>query len=267
MKNIVSFLFLTYNRSDLLAKAVESLREAIARAHLEAELVVSDDASNQEHQSAIDALGFDVQTIAKVNSGLGANQNRGIACCSGDNIFQIQDDLIFVGQPADLTDALEVLGSDPEIGIVQLTEVSSDLELERRMTPRGVLYEVFRNDHLPWHRNCGVRPYSDLPHVKSARFVKDIGPYVEGLPMTLTEQDFKRRVACQSRWRVAQITGRRMFIHLGADHSHNPGGKRSKLVSLLHMAPYVGTRIEPTLRNMWKKADHVAAVLASRILS
>jgi GT2 family glycosyltransferase len=267
VNEIISFLFITYNRSDLLTRAFTTLREAVLKAGLPAEFVVSDDASSPEHQEVINRLGFDTRAMATVNVGLGANQNKGLACCKGELIFQIQDDLIFVGQPSDLTDAIRVLQSDPEVGIVQLTEVWSDMLSERRLTQGGVEYDVFRNDRLPWNRDCGLRPYSDLPHLKSVHFVEEIGPYLEGVAMALTEQDFKRRVASQGRWRVAQMSSRKLFIHVGTEHSLNPRDKRNKLVALLHKIPYAGKWIEPALRKTWRKADHLAAMLASRLLS
>jgi GT2 family glycosyltransferase len=263
---MISFLFITYNRSDLLIKAFTALREAVLKTGLSAEFVVSDDASGPEHQSIINNLGFETHLMATVNSGLGANQNRGLARCKGELIFQIQDDFIFVGQPSDLTDAIQILQSDPEIGIVQLTDVRSDIPSERRATQGGVAYDVFRNDRLPWDRDCGLRPYSDCPHVKSVHFVEEMGPYREGVAMTLTEHDFKRRVANQGRWRVAQMCSQKLFIHIGAEHSFNPGGKRNKLVALLHKIPYAGKWIEPALRKAWRKTEHLAATLASRLL-
>jgi hypothetical protein len=263
---MISFLFITYNRSDLLAQALTTLREAVLKAGLSAEFIVADDASGAEHQKAITNLGFDKHAVAPVNSGLGANQNRGLANCTGELIFQIQDDWIFVGQPPDLADAIHVLQSDPEVGIVQLTEVWSDLPSERRVTEGGVTYEVFRNDRLPWNRDCGLRPYSDCPHLKSVQFIQEMGPYLEGVRMGVTENDFKRRVANQGRWRVAKLYSRKLFVHIGAEHSLNPGGKRNKLVALLHRIPG-GELIERALRNVWRRTDHLAAVVASRLLA
>lgn len=266
-KKMISFLFITYNRSDLLIKSFSSLREAALNLGVPVEFVVSDDASSPEHQIVINGLGFDKYVIASVNSGLGSNQNRGLENCTGELIFQIQDDWIFVGQPSDLTDAIQVLQSDPEVGIVQLTDVMSDLPSDRRVTPSGVVYDVFRNDRLPWNRDCGLRPYSDCPHIKSIRFIEEIGPYKEGVVMAVTEHDFKRRVATQGRWRVAHMNSRKLFIHIGAEHSLNPGGKRNKLIAFLHKIPFVGKWIESIIRKIWRGADHLAAVVASRLLS
>lgn len=43
--------------------------------------------------------------------------------------------------------------------------------------------------------------------------------------------------------------------------------KRNKLVALLHKIPYAGKWIEPALRKTWRKVDHLAAMLASHLLS
>lgn len=263
---MISFLFITYNRSDLLVKSFSSLREAALNLGVPVEFVVADDASDREHQMIINRLGFDTRSISDVNRGLGSNQNSGIASCKGELIFQIQDDWIFVGQPSDLTDAIQVLQSDPKVGIVQLTDVMSDLPSVRRVTSSGVAYDVFRNDRLPWNRDCGLRPYSDCPHIKTTRFVEEMGPYLECVPMTVTEHDFKRRIATQGRWCVAQMSSRKLFIHIGAEHSFNPGGKRNRLIALLHKIPFVGKWVEPILRKIWRGADHLAAVVVSRFL-
>ncbi|UZR28730.1 glycosyltransferase family 2 protein [Methylococcus mesophilus] len=265
MNKVHSFLFITYNRSELLTKSFTSLREAVLALGLPVEFVVSDDASSLEHQVVINSLGFDVLSISDINRGLGANQNRGIASCKGGFIFQIQDDWIFVGQPSDLTDAVQVMESDPEVGIVQLTDVSSDLPSERRITRGGVMYDVFRNDQLPWDRDCGLRPYSDHPHVKRISFVKEIGSYLEGVAMGVMENDYKRRIATQKRWRVAQMTSKRIFIDYEAEHSLNPGGKRHELVVLLHKIPFVGKWIEWFIRQIWRRVDHLAAVVIARL--
>jgi glycosyltransferase involved in cell wall biosynthesis len=264
---IISFMFISYNRSELLAKALASLRKAVLRTELSAEFVVADDGSTVKHQKVIRSLGFDIYSVASVNMGLGANQNRGLSQCKGEFVFQVQDDWIFVGEPTDLIDAIQILHSDPEIGIVQLTEVGSDLPSERRVTQSGIEYDVFKNDRLPWNRYCGVRPYSDCPHVKSSRFINDLGPYLEGVKMGVTENDFKRRVANQGRWRVAKMCSRKLFVHIGAEHSLNPGGKRNKLFLILHKIPLVGKLVDKFLRLIWKKADHFAAIITSRILS
>ena len=263
---MISFLFISFNRSELLSKAFSAIRPTALRTGLEIEFVVADDASTCEHQKVITNLGFNTVSIAKVNAGLGSNQNRGLANCIGEFIFQLQDDWVFVGQASDLTDAIQVLKSDPEIGIVQLTDVWSDLSTELRVTQGGVQYVVFKNDHVPWNRNCSLRPYSDCPHVKSSQFVAEIGSYLEGVTMGVTENDYKRRVANQLRWKVAKLHSQSSFIHIGAEHSHNPGGQRNRLILFLYKFPVLGDAIILIIKAIWRKLDHLTAIATSRLV-
>ncbi len=255
----LSVLYITYNRSDLLLKSIRSFIPTLTSTKLKFEVIVTDDASTIEHvqtiklESAIDKF-----ISSESNGGLGVNTNRGLNACAAPIILQLQDDWIFAGQHSDLTDVLQVMQSDPEIGIIQLTDnCSFDLPTERRLTSTGIAYEVFTNDRLPWNRDCGLRPYSDCPHIKSALFVKYIGPYLEGISMGVTENDFKRRVATQGRWRVAKMCREYIFIHIGAEHSLNPGGNRHRLIVLLHKIPVIGKAIESLIRKSWRYTDHI----------
>jgi glycosyltransferase involved in cell wall biosynthesis len=259
MNEYISCLFITYNRSDLLAKTFEALKDGIANSGLVAEFVVSDDSSSPTHQIAISKLTFDAMAVAKCNSGLGANQNRGLALCKHQFILQVQDDMLFIGCPLELSASIELLKSDGEIGIVQLTPVHSDLPFERRMI--GVHeFVIFVNDGLPWLRNCGVRPYSDLPHIKRREFVTDLGPYLEGVSMPDCENDYKRRVARQRKWKVAQLVSSGSFKHLGEDVSYNLGGKRHPLLRSISSLPVFGTKLEMGFRKIYIQIDHAAAV-------
>ena len=84
--------------------------------------------------------------------------------------------------------------------------------------------------------------------------------------MGVTENEFKRRVANQVRWRVAHMCSRKLFIHIGAEYSHNPGGQRNKLVAFLHEIPFVGKGLVLALRTIWRKVDHLAALITYRLL-
>ena len=255
----ISCLFITYNRSDLLVITYTALRNAISRMQLMAEFIVADDNSSLVHQKEISKIGFDTISVARSNAGLGANQNRGLALCKGQFFLQIQDDWLFIGDPMDLADAIALLKSDPDIGIVQLTPVHSDLPFERRKIGSHE-FVVFKNDGLPWLRNCGVRPYSDCPHIKRFEFVEDLGPYLEGVPMAVCENDYKRRVARQNRWKVAQLVGSSTFKHLGEEVSHNPGGKRHPVIKAMLSLPVGGKMLERAVRKVYVQLDHAAAV-------
>ena len=262
----ISIIFITYNRSHFLKKSFTALKKAALKIGLQPYFIVADDCSSQKHLNLIKKLGFDLVLSAEVNSGLGANQNQALISVSSEYILQLQDDWVIIGNPTLLLESINILKQDASIGIVQLTPVGCDMPFEIRVTNTGYKYKVYKPDRAPWHRACTLRPYSDQPHIKSAHFVNDIGLYLEGVSMPKTENDYKYRVANQGRWRVAQILDTNLFKHIGEEHSLNPGGKENKLVTLLHKIPFLGKRINPALRIIWQKIDHLAAIIASRLL-
>lgn len=259
---LLSVVFISYNRSELLVRSVTSTVRAIEKLGVTYEIIIADDCSSAVHAEAIDAMGADKVVKPAQNSGLGANVNSGLRACNGKYILQIQDDWEFVGSKAALFQAIEVLRVNRSVGIVQLTPVHSDLRPKSYATDSGKLL-VFKNDGLPWNRSCGVRPYSDCPHLKRSEFVADMGEYLEGVPMGVCENDFKRRVAVQRKWRVALLAELEMFVHLGAEVSLNPGGKRNPLVIRIRSIPLLGNGLEQIARKAFHQLDHLCAVIYS----
>lgn len=261
---MISVVFITFNRSQLLLRAIASLRPALEGLGCPYELIVADDCSDPEHLEAIRSLEGVTLVQAVVNSGLGANANAGLRACRGEWILQVQDDWEYAGNSHDIARAIDVMEQDSSVGIVQLTPVHSDLPSARRESMSGA-HVVFANDGLPWRRACNLRPYSDCPHIKRREFVDRVGPYLEGVPMTVCESDYQRRVSCQRTWRVAQLLGSPLFVHLGEAHSLNPGGRRHPVVKLLHSIPIVGGLSERCLRWFLSRADHVCAVVCGYV--
>jgi GT2 family glycosyltransferase len=241
-------------------EAVESLRSRLDCLACSYELIVADDCSSAGHSATIDSIPNARVVRTPRNSGLGANANNGLTSATGELILQIQDDWECNVDHSVLNSALAFIRANEDIGIVQLTPVGTDLPTERRSLD-GQFFRVFQNDRLPWMRRCGVRPYSDQPHLKRAEFVRDVGPYLEGVPMTIGENEYKRRVAGQARWKVAMTEGAPCFDHAGADSSLNPGGRRHPIVNALHRLPGGETIIEPLLRRLAHGVDHFAATL------
>lgn len=216
----LSVLYITYNRSELLQESLYSLKKAIEDTELDCEFVLSDDASTDQHKNILQTLGFDVVSIASQNAGLGANCNRGLGSCSGDYIMQLQDDWLYNAGAREIIAALEIFQLQPKVGIIQFNQTGSDLPRHRISSPHGFNFDLLANDHLPWGRRCSIRPYSDQPHIKRREFVADIGGYMEGVPMEVMENDYKKRVANQSKWHVAQLVqSEPIFRHLGEQKS------------------------------------------------
>lgn len=257
----ISVLFISYNRADLLEITFQAIRERMDFGDLRVEFIVSDDASDAEHLSRIRSLPFHKHVLATANKGLGNNQNKGIAAASGSYILQIQDDCQFVGDSTLIYKALEILQTDSDVGIVQLTDQTPDVDHDVRYLRDGTRYLVFKNDMIPQRRDSAARPYSDQPHLKRMQFCEDIGPYREGVPMTDMELDYGQRVACQQRWRVAAITQAHSFRHLGATRSFNPCVLRARRLERIERYPLLGPflrRLRPVARRLrdWIKAKY-----------
>lgn len=260
----LSVLFVTYNRSNLLKKAVGSLIPFLERTALKYEVVVADDYSAPEHKELMRALPVDRIVGGSANVGTGANTNRGLEECRAPFILQIQDDWEYLGTEAELIWAAALLENDPEIGVLQLAQTNSDLPASERSF-RNNGYVVFRNDGLFWNRSCGVRPYGDIPHLKRRGFIDDIGPYLEGVPMGVGENDFKRRVATQRKWKVAQIGRLPLFRHLGEVASFNRASLSHPVVRVLRAIPLFGPGLERVLRRAITGLDHGCARMWSPV--
>lgn len=248
---LISCLYITYNRSDLLEESFSILRKKLHKIGLNVEYVVADDASDEEHVERIRRMPFDEFVLGDKNVGLGGNCNRGLKACSGELVLQMQDDWRLVRGGELIAHAVMVLQDDPEIGIVQLRPTYSDLPIEVRHTRDGVRYEVYANDHLPWIRGSGLRPYSDNPHIKTRAFIEGIGAYTSGVPMEETELEYKKRVANQHQWRVAGVPA--VFERMGG--SYRTGLPPSMSRRMLGRIPLVFN----LAKKIYLKSDAIAA--------
>lgn len=248
----VSVLFITYNRSDLLEIAFQSIRERMDFGNLHVEFVVSDDASDPAHLSRIRSLPFDKHLLSETNKGLGANTNKGIVATKGRYILQIQDDFEFVGARSLILTALQIMEVDRDVGIIQLTNETPGVPHEVRSLEDGTRYLVFENDGIPL-RDSGARPYSDRPHLKRRQFCKDVGPYREGMRLDVMELTYQQQVACQKQWRVATIAQASAFNNLGTERSFNPCQVRARRLERIESYPLVGPvfrRLRPAMRRV-----------------
>jgi glycosyltransferase involved in cell wall biosynthesis len=259
----ISVLITTYNRSELLLPTLKNLESILELLPYSSEVVIADDCSNSAHREVIDSIPSVRVVRTEQRSGLGANTNNGLSHCAGRLVLQVQDDWKCQADHSFLNDVYEFIGLSSDVGVVQLTAVGTDLPVEHRFFGE-TSFRVCRNDHLPWMRHCSVRPYSDQPHLKRREFIESVGPYLERVPMAVSENDYKRRVANQSRWKVALLEGPSRFVHTGAEVSLNPGGQRHLAVEALRRLPGAKAYVEPSLRNLVRRVDHFAATLLSR---
>lgn len=236
----VSILFISYNRSDLLKISRRSLQDRMDFGALRVEYILTDDGSDPPHLVGLGQIPWDEAILWPVNTGLGANCNRGLAAARGEFILQIQDDCEFVGSPFLLQTALEIMYSDAEIGVIQLTNQTPMVSHSIRHLSDGTPYWVFANDGLPRPRECGNRPYSDQPHLKRRVFVEDLGAYAEGVPMAAMEIGYQQRVACQAKWKIAHLPQEMAFRHRGEERSFNESVLRAKRLARQEHHPVYG---------------------------
>jgi len=195
---LVSALFITYKRFDLLKKAVEGFRRNTAYPNLE--LVIADDGSGPEIQSQIRTLPADVFALAPKNRGLGANNNNGLHHCRGKYILMIQDD--WEGQgPADyLLNSVKVMEANPHIGIINFAGGNHPPDLNQRLSESDepcYVTQARANTHKIEYL------YADQPHIRSRAALEHVGFYIEHRDQDQCEIDYCIRWQQQTRFLTA----------------------------------------------------------------
>jgi len=205
---VVSVLFVTYKRIDLLKKAVESFRQNTDYPRLE--LVIADDGSGPEMQAEIRRLPVDVFALAPKNRGLGANNNNGIRHCNGKYVLMVQDDWECRGPVDYLTNAVSVFEANPQLGFINFAGAPhpADLNLPLKgsaepcyVTPRP--YEGSDKEEFL---------YCDQPHLRSRTSLDAIGPYIEDRDMEKCETDYNFRWREQTQFLTAVFPGYYMKV-------------------------------------------------------
>jgi len=200
---LVSVLFVTYKRIDLLKKAVESFRQNTDYPRLE--LVIADDGSGPQMQVEIRKLPVDVFALAPKNRGLGANNNNGIRHCNGKYVLMVQDDWECRGPVDYLTNAVSVFEANPQLGFINFAGAPhpADLNLPLKgsaepcyVTPRP--YEGSDKEEFL---------YCDQPHLRSRTSLDAIGSYIEDRDMEKCETDYNFRWKHQTQFLTAVFPG------------------------------------------------------------
>lgn len=215
---LVSVLFVTYKRVDLLERAVHSFRKNTSYPRLE--VVIADDGSGPEIQARIRKLPADVFALSPVNQGLGPNNNNGIAHCSGKYILMIQDDWECFGPPDYLRNAVRVMEANPTVGTINFC---------------GAPHPTDPKDKLAGSENppCYLTPkpydnpvkeeflYSDQPHLILREAQDFIGPYIYHRYIENSENDYCARWKAQSKYSAAMFPDyyRKIFVEIDTSRS------------------------------------------------
>lgn len=213
---LVSALFITYKRIDLLREAVRTFHEHTDYPNLE--VIIADDASPLEIQEQIGALQADKKLLPTRNRGLGANINQGMAACRGEFILMIQDDWMCRGPRDYLRNCVLLFQRYATVGMISFTFTLAKVdqcEVLEDLPERAVLYP-----ENPADRDYPFL-YSDQPHLRR-RSVNDlVGPYLEDRDMVKCEQDYERRWEAQTVYRTAMVPAYlgRTFTNAGTERS------------------------------------------------
>jgi glycosyltransferase involved in cell wall biosynthesis len=195
---LVSALFITYKRFDLLKKAVEGFRRNTAYPNLE--LVIADDGSGREIQAQIRTLPADVFALARKNAGLGANNNNGLRHCHGKYILMIQDDWECQGPTDYLLNCVKVMEANPQVGIINFAGAVHPADLKQPLIGSD---EPCYVTPTPAKTNKIEYLYADQPHIRSRAALEHVGFYIEHRDQDQCEIDYSIRWQQQTRFLTA----------------------------------------------------------------
>jgi glycosyltransferase involved in cell wall biosynthesis len=228
----LTVVFITYNRSDLLATSFQAIRASKKLAGVK--VLCSDDFSKPEHLAKIERMGFDRVVAAQRNGGLGRNNNKGLKACDSKYVLMVQDDCKMVNDQA-VVDAMTVLQADPSVGMVRLYGDPAPFPLIERKA-QGVRYWVADHTSEAYARlKAGPvrkRVYSDQPHVRRRELhEKVVGYYAEGVPLEPTEMDYEDRMDAQSELFAAFLSPHEInhFVHLGEHASFRTSTMKQRM--------------------------------------
>lgn len=224
---LVSVLFITYSRFELLKRSVEHFLKNTDYPSLE--IVIADDGSGPAVQTKIRTLPADVFALAPKNRGLGANNNNGLRHCTGKYILMIQDDCICRGPSDYLRNTIAVMEANPEVGIVNYYGSHHSIDDTRRLPgsrehcyPFSVPFVDGLKEHFF---------YTDQPHVMSRSALEYVGYYLESRDIEQSEEDYNHRWRDQGKFLTAMFPAyyNKLFIHEGAEQSFRTSRFRYKV--------------------------------------
>ena len=212
---LVSVVFVSYNRVNLLRQSVQAFRDCCTYPHLE--FVLADDGSSATQQEQMSGLGFDQLLFSRRNIGMGANTNKGIRAAKGDYVFQIQDDFLCTRRCDFIQEGLEILRDCSQVGMVRFHNVKHLPNYRTTTTDSEMSVRLLDFEQPPG--NLSLYVYCDSPQLKAKNFHETLGWYREDLPLGETEDEFCRRFLAQRDLAIAvpehQLESGEMFVHIG----------------------------------------------------
>ncbi|MFZ0661638.1 MAG: glycosyltransferase family A protein [Acidobacteriaceae bacterium] len=214
---LVSVLFITYKRFDLLEQSLRRFQENTDYPNLE--VVIADDGSGAETQRRIRSLPADVFALSPKNRGLGANNNNGLKHCTGKYILMIQDDCVCAGPSDYLKNTIQVMEANPNVGIVNYCGAPHPLDKQKALAGSSEPCYIAPRPYEDGKKEYFL--YTDQPHVVSRAALQHVGYYRELRDMVECEEDYNRRWRDQTCFATAVFPPyyKRVYVHEGAAQS------------------------------------------------
>jgi len=181
----VTLLITHYKRSKSLEKLLKSFHDLNCTFD---EIIVSDDASGDEHLDYIKKLNgiFDFRLITTpTNKGLANNINKGQDSVKSPYTLYIQEDFVPKSTfPEHFVDALNIMKEDPRWDLITLYSYAPYPYM--KPYKHGFSEKIFKS--APWYtQNLKFFLYGDHPHLRKSSFLQKFGRYEEGLNTDQTE--------------------------------------------------------------------------------
>lgn len=230
---LVSIIIVGYNRLDLLKQTVFSFIEHTSYPRNKLELILCDDGSPKEAEEEMRKMPFDKFLFSKKNQGLGANTNKGIKAATGEFILQLQDDFFLIPGFEDyLEKGVKVLQHNQELGMIRFRLGVEYTYKSSTQMEEGIIKILSKTQD---NKSLNNFLYSDWPHLKRKEFHIDLGLYIEGKKMELTELDMGIKFFNQDKYEVAIIEGfENIFNHIGENQSYRTSTFSYKLKSIIN---------------------------------
>ncbi|OQY75510.1 MAG: hypothetical protein B6D44_01190, partial [Ignavibacteriales bacterium UTCHB2] len=217
---LISVIFITYKRIDLLKRTYESFLANTDYPREKLELILCDDGSPEPIQAEMKKLKFDRYLLANKNEGMAKNVNKGIVAASEKYILQLQDDWLCKGPSDYLRLGVKALEENPELGLIRYRMGMEYLCTSKSFNNGLNEIHILNRDQKDKIKRKYYRKdtflYSDNPHLKRKEVHDKIGLYKSYKTMPQTELDFCLRFNNSNMYKVCYIAGfEEVFEHIG----------------------------------------------------
>ncbi len=148
MHPTVSIVIPTYNRENIICKAIDS---ALSQTFKNLEIIIIDDGSTDRTKTVLEKYGARLHYFYQENRGISGARNTGINRCSGDYVAFLDSDDYWL--PEKLEKQIALFQKHPEYGMVacQCASIGPDGEFRQKNRPGksgSVLLDLFKKNFI-----------------------------------------------------------------------------------------------------------------------